>query len=468
MKRKILLGISLILLLLSVSVTAERYILSAPNTKFSHSEIYDLYADAGLYYTENEALAKTLLENGDIDYYTLDAVLNAPVIPYEPAMLRLSSEPNYAWHFDEIEAECFALYDLDGSGVRVGIVDSGLSPHKDILSSKVVSAKCFMEHSDEECDTLDYAQHGTAVAGMIIGQGKAGSGAAGIAPNAEIVVAKWTDGETGSLSSVIEAIQYCDSLNCDIINLSLGTTQEIEDYTLYYDLVAMEQAIDTATAKGIIVVASAGNFGKNTRDEDFTAYPAGFSNVIGVGSVGTGLVHVASSQKNSSVFVCAPGKSIMLADGDRQNGYISGGGTSFSAPYVSGMLALLKQMNKNATVDDAKNFLKMSVTDMGNEGYDFMYGHGVVNGRLWAINLRNTTLYTSVKEGELFGVSLDGDKTVLNMTASYETRRMGDVKYTEIPLKDKVRKCLGEINKDIAKRQFFWEKSSLKPLCASY
>lgn len=443
--------------------------MSAPNNEIFHSEIHDLYKDAGLYYTENEALAKTLLEEGEIEYFALDCELEAPVIPPEPMMFALSSNPDRTWHIDEIEAECFNLFDLNGSGVKVGLVDSGLSPHKDIPSSKVVEAKCFMEHDEgEECDTLDYAQHGTAVAGMILGQAELGEGAVGIAPEAEIVVAKWTDGKVGSLLSVIQAIEYCDSLDCDIINLSLGTTKELEDYTLYYELVAMEQAIDAATAKGIIVVASAGNFGNIYKDVDFISYPAGFKNVIGVGSVGQGKVHADSSQKNSSVFVTAPGKDIFLADGNNENGYFVKGGTSFSAPYVAGMLALLKQLNKNADIDDAKNLLKTCVTDMGDEGYDFMYGHGVVNGRLWAIRLRGTAFYTSEKEESLFGASLDGDKTILNMTTNYTQSRMGTVEYSEIPIKDKTKECLGKINKDSTKRQFFWDKSSLMPLCASY
>ncbi len=468
MKRKILFGMILILLLLPVSAMAERYILSATN-EICHPEIFDLYKDAGLYYTENEALAKSLLNEGKIEYYALDCKLDMPVISPEPMMFRLSSENTLTWHIHETEAECFGLFDLNGSGVRVGIIDSGLSPHKDIPSSKIVSAKCFIKHDEEEiCDTLDYAQHGTAVAGMILGQAAADRGAVGIAPDAEIVVAKCTNGQSISLLSIIEAIEYCDTLSCDIINMSVSTTTEIEDYTMYYELVAMEQAINTATAKGIIVVAAAGNYGNVEKKEDFVTYPAGFKNVIGVGSVGQGLIHANRSQKNSSVFVSAPGDSILLADGDNENGYVTKGGTSFSAPFVSGMLALLKQLDKNINTEDAKNLLKISVTDMGAEGYDFKYGYGVVSGRLWATKLRGTNLYTSEEDGNLFGVSLDGDKTVLNMTAYYQGKKMGDAEYSETPLKDKTKECLGKINKDKAKRQFFWEKSSLKPLCASY
>jgi len=151
--------------------------------------------------------------------------------------------------------------------------------------------------------------------------------------------------------------------NCDIINMSLGSSGNSTE---------LKNVIDYVTGKGAIVVASVGNEGIANLH-----YPAAYDNVIGVGSVNKELVKSEFSQYNESVFVLAPGEEIVsLIDADS---YTMASGTSFSAPIVSAMVATM--LNIDSTLDSTKaaEYIRLSATDLGDEGYDTNYGYGLID-----------------------------------------------------------------------------------------
>src|SRR5437879_3736240 len=164
---------------------------------------------------------------------------------------------------------------LDGTGVGVAVIDSGITavgdlywwiPSNQTYGSRVVYSQNFVPGTT---DTSDLYGHGTHVAGIIAGAGWFSTGSnfthtfEGIAPNANVINLRVLDQDgAGTDSSVIAAIQTAISLkstyNIRVINLSLGR-QVYESYTLD----PLCQAVEAAWNAGIVVLAAAGNQGRN-------------------------------------------------------------------------------------------------------------------------------------------------------------------------------------------------------------
>jgi len=164
---------------------------------------------------------------------------------------------------------------LDGTGVGVAVIDSGVTavgdlywwiPSNQTYGSRVVYSQNFVPGTT---DTSDQYGHGTHVAGIIASEGWFSTGSnfthtfKGIAPNANIINLRVLDQNgVGTDSSVIAAIQTAISLkstyNIRVINLSLGR-QVYESYTLD----PLCQAVEAAWNAGIVVLAAAGNQGRN-------------------------------------------------------------------------------------------------------------------------------------------------------------------------------------------------------------
>jgi serine protease AprX len=192
---------------------------------------------------------------------------------------------------------------LDGTGVGVAVIDSGVTavgdlywwnPTNQTYGSRVVYSQSFVPGTT---DASDQYGHGTHVAGIIAGAGWFSTGSnfthtfKGIAPNANIINLRVLDQNgAGTDSSVIAAIQTAISLkstyNIRVINLSLGR-QVYESYT--FDPLC--QAVEAAWNAGILVVAAAGNQGRNdsagTEGYGTIAAPGNDPYVITVGAMKT-------------------------------------------------------------------------------------------------------------------------------------------------------------------------------------
>lgn len=251
---------------------------------------------------------------------------------------------------------------LTGKGVRVGIVDSGVSTNTKELDGRLLAGK---NMSDASKDTQDKNGHGTAIAGIIGAAKGNGVGISGVAPGVTIVPLKTND-YGSSLSSVNanSVIAAVDEFDCDVINLSFGSKRSDE---------RLHDAIKYAVSKGVIVVCSTGNDGT----EEFY-YPGAYEETIGVGGVDRSKKASDFSHKNESIFVTAPGNYVISLS--RIPYFISiSSGTSVSAPFVSGIAALLKERYPEMNTDDFEEILKMSCEDLGETGYDTTYGWGLVN-----------------------------------------------------------------------------------------
>ena len=186
----------------------------------------------------------------------------------------------------------------------------------------------------------DGVGHGTSVSGVAAATGNNGVGIAGVNWGSKILpLQALDDNGDGNTLSVGRAIYYAADQGVDVINLSLGSIQE-DPY--------LREAIHYAYSKGAIVVAASGNGGCNC-----IKYPARYPEVVAVGaSTSTGTV-ASYSDYGDSLDLVAPGSNIRSASWTAGNGasaYATGvSGTSFSAPYISGLLAAGKAMLPEAS-----------------------------------------------------------------------------------------------------------------------
>jgi minor extracellular protease Epr len=206
--------------------------------------------------------------------------------------------------------------------------------------------------------------HGTAIAGVMIGQGPQLRPLlpAGRIYNASVV---YTQGEThqgASLMYLLEALDWMIDLDVQVINMSLtGPANRL-----------LEQGVKAANARGKLIVAAAGNAGPHA--EPF--YPAAYEGVVSVTAVDRlGTVYRWANQGNHIDFA-ALGVSVPTARGDGSFGAESG--TSMAAPVVSAFLACALHEHQGV-VDAALSALKTAALDLGTPGHDRVFGHGLLH-----------------------------------------------------------------------------------------
>jgi subtilisin family serine protease len=224
-----------------------------------------------------------------------------------------------------------------GSGRTVAVVDTGVATGVADLAGRV-SAR--LRCTDSGCATATTApviSHGTEVASVVAALDN-DTGTTGVAPGATVVSYR-VDGTGGGIpiSYLRQALLHIAADDqIDVVNLSLGGSQWSQ---------AERDAVDAVLAAGKAVVASAGNTG-----DRIPQYPAAFPGVISVGATDDG-GQVAGFSSYGKVDVVAPGDCVAVAEvpgfdqdrgcpGDGLDGVAFNSGTSFSAPIVSGILAL--------------------------------------------------------------------------------------------------------------------------------
>lgn len=308
--------------------------------------------------TEMELLIKELQADKSILYVEKNKKLKLQYIPNDNYYSR-------QWGLKNIRAEeAWDLIPEKTEAVTVAVIDSGIDEgHPDLVERIVPGGYNFIYHND---NINDINGHGTAVAGIIAAQTNNKLGIAGVANNlnVKILVLKtaYYDGSS-YLSDVIEAIDYAIEKEVDIINLSMG-----DDKFSNIENAAIQRAIKA----GIVVIAAAGN-----ESSSAYLYPASYENVISVGAVSNTNMVSYFSNHNDAVDVVAPGEGIYTCKPNSLYEYLDG--TSFSAPFVSGIAAVLKAVGPSLSPAQVENIIKNSVTDQGAAGKDNYYGYGVVN-----------------------------------------------------------------------------------------
>ena len=311
----------------------------------------------------------------------LAALRNSPditdVSPDEAVQVQADPSPLHAAsavYAQVVGADRLWAEGIDGDGVTVAVVDTGISPVAD-LAGRVIGGVDFSGENDPYRDSFG---HGTFVAGLIAGNGTSSDGAyTGVAPEANLVSVKIAGRDGASdVSHVLAAIQWAVSFRAQygirVLNLSLGT-----DSTQPYRFSPLNAAVEKAWDSGIVVTVSASNSGPGAGtvtkpgDDplvvtvgalDDRATPGRGDDVM-AGFSGEGPTAADGLTKPDLV---APGRSVvsLRAPGSKiddaypgsrvDSAYFKGSGTSFSTALVSGSAALLLQREPGLTADQVK------------------------------------------------------------------------------------------------------------------
>lgn len=256
---------------------------------------------------------------------------------------------------------------LEGQGIKVAVIDSGIDKRHPDLAWRVKKTKNFSGGRKNAG-----IEHGTHVAGIIAGSGKkSGYRFVGVAPKVSLYNVKvFINSQTPTgRPTIISAILWAVRQKVDVINMSFGDNQGCSDGSCIICKTA-----DYAASQGVVVIAAAGNAGPA---EGSISCPGNARQVITVGATTkTEPVVVAGFSGRGSAY--QPDKPDVVAPGDRIVAAQPGGtyaamtGTSMAAPHVSGIVALLQQAARRAkrkkrhlAPDEVKGLLKQAGHDLG-------------------------------------------------------------------------------------------------------
>jgi hypothetical protein len=304
-------------------------------------------------------------QNNQTSYSFIETTdsINPLAPPWQPVSTNDYSSLQY--NLDLIDAYEAWNVETGEETITVAILDSGIDTDHDEFVGRI-SSLSYNAYTEEIGIAFveDDLGHGTNVAGIIAAQRNNSLGIDGITDNVQLMIVKVNKpGEEGYLNSLItKGIYYAVNNGADIINLSLGSATADS---------GIQAAVEYAHEHEVFVVAASGNDGN-----DITYYPAGFQTTISVGSVDENAVISDFSSYGSTIDLVAPGD--MVYTTNLENGYAQVSGTSFAAPHVAGVLALLLSMGEFSYEEIWENIFRSSV-DLGNVGKDIYYGYGLLN-----------------------------------------------------------------------------------------
>ncbi|MDQ0208895.1 S8 family peptidase [Alkalicoccobacillus murimartini] len=290
----------------------------------------------------------------ELDPEDVDALNEAEGISYIEEDFEVSIQQSVPWGINRVQAPTANSRGWTGSGVRVAVLDTGISAHSDL---NIAGGRSFVPG---EPTIADGNGHGTHVAGTIAALNNS-IGVVGVAPNAQIYGVKVLGANgRGSISSIAQGLEWAGANNMHVANLSLGS--DAPSLTL-------EQAVNYATSRGVLVIAATGNNGSGS-----VGYPARYANAMAVGATDQNNNRANFSQYGAGIDIVAPGVGVQSTyPGNR---YVSLNGTSMATPHVAGAAALVKQRYPSWNHTQIRNHLKNTSTNLGNSN---LYGSGLVN-----------------------------------------------------------------------------------------
>jgi len=320
---------------------------------------------------------------------------------------QIKAEPyyKYAWHL--AYNSFYDDYNIDpesnihaqgawkittGEGVKVAVIDASNFDwqHEEIKENVIVTY-----NSDENNNKIsnqgdsDSPSHGSTVAGFIASAVN-GKGLVGVAPNAELILIKQVD---SSDKATIKAFEFAKDQGAKIINCSWGTNNVSE---------AVSSALEDLKDDGVTIIFASGNEGESMDSYDIND-ESELASVIGVGSSDEHNDIASYSNFGKNIDLLAPGgdtdhnMGILGVDdsGSFGNYYQKGlvndnysfvNGTSFSAPIVTGVVALMVSVNPNLTPDEIRYILIQTADKIGDNanyknGFDRYRAYGKINAQ---------------------------------------------------------------------------------------
>ncbi len=317
-------------------------------------------------------------------------------------------DPLYSkqWGLQQVRAEQ-AWAKSRGTGVVIGIVDSGVDLDHPDLAAKMLTGKTFLGCGNTGCGNGDWqsgpnnrrkfdSPHGTHVAGIAAAATNNGKGIVGVAPDAKVLPVKVLDEDGGSFADIALGVRYAADRGAKVINLSLGAPPGVQALTVTGLITDVTKAIAYANGKGAVVVAAAGN-----EAAPFCDTPGFDPGALCVAATDKREAHTFYSNFGVNpdlLAVSGPGGSglplcgediistVPPGTGASYCGYPAGkdydeyAGTSMATPHVAGVAALLVAQGRTRA-NTLKAITKTARTPRTSlRGvYDPVFGYGIVD-----------------------------------------------------------------------------------------
>ncbi len=260
----------------------------------------------------------------EVEYAEPDYVLSAILTPDDPSL-------GLQWGLERVLAPPAWDVTQGSPDIKIAILDTGVDQDHEDLAAKIVANQNFSASPTVD----DLYGHGTHVAGIAAAITNNGTGVAGLGYNATIMNVKVLgDDGAGTDSTVASGIAWAADNGAQVISLSLGGTS-------YSKL--LEEAVNYAWSRGVVIVAAAGNSGSNLPN-----YPAYYEHCIAVAATSSAEVKSSFSNYGSWVDVAAPGEGIYSTLPNHAHSssipgtnYGNLSGTSMATPFVAGLAALV-------------------------------------------------------------------------------------------------------------------------------
>ncbi len=350
-----------------------------------------------------------LLAQPDIIQVRPDSVMDSPLPMAGP-----NSTPE--WNIDVVGAPALWQAGYLGGSIVVATLDTGVDGlHPELIPSYRGGTNSWFDPYGEHITPYDRTGHGTQVMGILVGNDASGT-AIGIAPEAKWISAKiFDDAGVATESAIHAAFQWLldpdgDPLTDDAPDV-VNNSWSIADFGICNSEFLPD--IEALKAADIAVVFSAGNSGPQPQTG---TSPGNNPGVVSIGAVdSTNNVAAFSSRGPSSCddsllpkFV-APGDGVQTTDLSFGGNafYVSVSGTSFAAPHVAGVLALLRDAIPPASVAELESALTGTAIDIGVAGVDQHSGYGLID----ASGALDALAFPIDMDGDGFGPTLDCDDT---------------------------------------------------------
>lgn len=287
----------------------------------------------------------------EVEFAELDRIVPpAGMVPNDPWY------PN-EWHLSSISAPDAWSTTTGSPSVSIAILDTGVDgTHPDLAQNMVPGWNIYNNNSD----TSDVFGHGTAVAGTVAALSNNGSGVASIAWGCRLMPVRISDlNGNATYSAAASGLTWAADHGARVANISYIMT----------DSSTVTSAARYFQSKGGVVTISAGNYSTFDSSVD-NPYVLTVSGITGSNVIW------ANSNTGNNIDLCAPYYVYTTIAGARYSGMV---GTSFSAPIVAGVAALVISVNPSLTASQIQDILKQSADDLGPVGFDSTYGWGRVN-----------------------------------------------------------------------------------------
>ena len=248
-----------------------------------------------------------------------------------------------------------------GGGVRIGLVDTAVDANHPALRGRQIESRSFLSAGVPPADP----DHGTATAALLVGNSLP-SGFSGLAPAARLysanVFRKRGNQADTTVEAVVQAFDWLAGQNVHIVNLSLGGPRNL----------LLEAAVERLLARGIAVVAAAGNRGPSAPP----MYPAAQPGVIAVTAVDAELKPYKLANRGDYISFAAPGVDVWTALPGKDGAYVSG--TSYATPFVTAALVAAYALDPKGGWAGIQKKMQAQARDLGDQGKDPVYGFGLI------------------------------------------------------------------------------------------